>query len=55
MSKEKQLPYKTIEEMHIYCICKALKKSKGNRKEASKLLGITERTLYSKINLYELN
>ena len=51
---KKQLPYKTIEEMQIYYICKALKKTKGHRENAAKLLGITPRTLYHKINLYQL-
>jgi DNA-binding NtrC family response regulator len=52
MSKEKQ--YKTIEEMQIYYICKALRKTKGHREKAATLLGITPRTLYAKINLYQL-
>ena len=54
MSKEKELPYTTIEEMQIYYICKALKRTKGKRKKAAELLGITERTLFTKISLYEL-
>lgn len=47
-------PYTTIEEMKIYYICKALKKTKGNIKKAAPLLGITERTLHTKIIEYEI-
>ncbi len=47
----KELPYTTIAEMHKYIINKALDKA-PNKKEAAKLLGITERTLYTKIAEY---
>ena len=33
---------------------KALKRHNGKRKEAAKELGISERTLYRKINFYEI-
>ena len=35
-------------------ICKALEKHKGKRKDAAKELGISERTLYRKINEYQI-
>jgi DNA-binding NtrC family response regulator len=44
----------SIEEMEKELIQKALKKHKGRRKDASKDLGISERTLYRKIKQYEL-
>jgi len=53
--RKKEPPYTTIEEMQIYYICKALKKAKNNREKAAKMLGISPRSLYTKINLYELN
>ena len=36
-------------------ICKALERHKGKRKDAAKELGISERTLYRKINEYKIN
>ena len=36
-------------------ICKALERHKGKRKDAAKELGISERTLYRKINEYQIN
>ena len=36
-------------------ICKALELHKGKRKDAAKELGISERTLYRKINEYQIN
>ena len=36
-------------------ICKALERHRGKRKDAAKELGISERTLYRKINEYKIN
>lgn len=44
----------SIEDMEKEMIRKALQKYKGRRKEASKELGISERTLYRKIRQYEI-
>jgi len=44
----------SMDEMERELIEKALKKNKGKRKEAAKELGISERTLYRKIKLYDL-
>jgi transcriptional regulator with PAS, ATPase and Fis domain len=49
--KTKELPYKTIKEMEIYVINKALDKA-HTKKAAAVLLGITEKTLYNKILTY---
>jgi DNA-binding NtrC family response regulator len=46
-----QIP--TVEEMEERLIRMALEKTKGNRNEAAKLLGINVRTLRNKLNLYE--
>ncbi|HEY8965645.1 MAG TPA: helix-turn-helix domain-containing protein, partial [Candidatus Methylacidiphilales bacterium] len=43
----------TVEEMEKRLIRNALKKTKGNRNEAARLLGINVRTLRNKLNLYE--
>lgn len=43
-----------LEEMEKDLIKKALKKHKGRRKDAANDLGISERTLYRKISVYEL-
>ena len=53
MSKEVKQPYTTIAEMEAYIIKKALDKA-YNKIEAAKLLGITPRTLYTKIHTYKL-
>ena len=45
----------SIEEKEKELICKALERHKGKRKEAAKELGISERTLYRKINEYKIN
>ena len=47
-----ELPYTTIKQMEKYIINKALDKAK-NKKEAAKLLGITEKTLYNKLYIYK--
>lgn len=44
----------SLEEKEKEIICKALKKHKGKRKDAAKELGISERTLYRKINEYQI-
>lgn len=48
-----ELPYTTIKEMEKFIINKALSKAQ-NKKEAAKLLGITDRTLFNKIYQYNL-
>ncbi len=45
----------SIEEMERGLIQKVLRDTKGNRKEAAKMLGIGERTLYRKLKNYNLN
>ena len=49
----KNIPYTTIKEMEVYIIKKAISKY-TTRKTAAKFLGITEKTLYNKINQYDL-
>jgi len=44
----------TIDEMTERFVIAALRQSKGNRIKAGKLLGITERTVYSKIIKYNI-
>jgi transcriptional regulator with PAS, ATPase and Fis domain len=44
----------SLQDKEIDMIKKALKKHKGKRKYASKELGISERTLYRKINEYQI-
>ncbi len=44
----------SLEEMEKEYIKKALKKYRGRRKEAAEELGISERTLYRKINQYQI-
>jgi DNA-binding NtrC family response regulator len=57
---EKEIKYKpveqnlTLEEMERDLIEKTLRETRGNRKKASKVLGIGERTLYRKIDKYGL-
>jgi len=43
-----------LENMEKEFITKALKRHNGKRKEAAKELGISERTLYRKINFYDI-
>jgi DNA-binding NtrC family response regulator len=45
----------SMEEMERRLIQKVLAETNGNRKEAAKRLGIGERTLYRKLNRYDLN
>ncbi len=47
-----QLVGRPLEEVEKYYIAETLKLTAGNREEASKLLGIGERTLYRKIKEY---
>ena len=44
----------TIKEEHTRLICKALNRTAGHREEASKLLGITARTLYRYLGDYSI-
>ena len=44
----------SLQDKEIDMIKKALKKHKGKRKYASQELGISERTLYRKINEYNI-
>lgn len=45
----------SLQEKEIELIKKALEKHRGKRKNAAKELGISERTLYRKINEYNIN
>jgi len=45
---------KTLDEVEKLLINRALEKTNGNKRKAAKSLGISERTLYRKINDYEL-
>jgi len=45
----------SMEEMERKLILKVLDETDGNRKEAAKKLGIGERTLYRKLNKYNIN
>lgn len=45
----------SLQELEVDMIKKALSKHKGKRKSAAKELGISERTLYRKINEYKLS
>ncbi|HKJ34148.1 MAG TPA: helix-turn-helix domain-containing protein, partial [Balneolales bacterium] len=44
----------SLEETEKYLIRLALQKFEGNRRKASEALGISERTLYRKLDQYEL-
>jgi DNA-binding NtrC family response regulator len=44
-----------LEEIEKNLVSFALKKFKGNRRMTAKALGISERTLYRKINQYNLD
>ena len=45
----------SLEQHEKEMICRALEAHKGKRKDAAKALGISERTLYRKINEYNIN
>ena len=45
----------SLEDMEFRLISKALRKYKGRRKDAAAELGISERTLYRKIDKYRIN
>jgi DNA-binding NtrC family response regulator len=47
-------PGKTLSEIEKIVIEETLREVRGNRRQAAKMLGIGERTLYRKINLYGL-
>ncbi len=49
---QEELP--SIEETEKFLIQQALKKFEGNRRKASEVLGISERTLYRKLDQYDL-
>lgn len=51
---EDKSPIMTLEQMEIQMISFALKRNKGHRASAAKELGISERTLYRKINDYNI-
>ena len=44
----------TIKQEHIRLICKALNRTEGHKEQASKLLGITARTLYRYLGDYSI-
>jgi DNA-binding NtrC family response regulator len=44
----------SIEKAEKFLIQQALKKFEGNRRKASEALGVSERTLYRKLDQYEL-
>ncbi|HMB41336.1 MAG TPA: sigma-54 dependent transcriptional regulator [Balneolaceae bacterium] len=48
----KEIP--SIEEAEMFLIRQALKRFEGNRRKASEALGVSERTLYRKLDQYEL-
>jgi DNA-binding NtrC family response regulator len=47
--------FQSMEDMERLLIERALRETRGNRKEAARILGIGERTLYRKLNKYNLN
>ncbi len=51
---EDKLPIMTLEQMEVKMIREALKRNNGHRASAAKELGISERTLYRKINDYNI-
>ncbi|MDX2129342.1 MAG: sigma 54-interacting transcriptional regulator [Chloroherpetonaceae bacterium] len=44
----------TLEELERYAILETLKKNLGNKRKTAEALGITERTLYRKLNSYKI-
>ncbi|MBR1775348.1 MAG: sigma 54-interacting transcriptional regulator [Bacteroidales bacterium] len=51
---EEKTPIMTLEQMEVKMITEALKRNNGHRAAAAKELGISERTLYRKINDYNI-
>ncbi len=49
------MPLMSIEDMELQLIKKALEHTKGNQKEAAKILGITDRTIRNKIKKAQSN
>ena len=45
----------SLEQAERYLISKALERYEGNRRKASDALGVSERTLYRKIDQYNLS
>jgi DNA-binding NtrC family response regulator len=54
-SEERETETLSLVQTEKELICKALERHKGKRKDAAKELGISERTLYRKINEYKIN
>lgn len=52
MSKPERI--ETIDQMHKRFLIEALRRSKGNRKETAEMLGISERTVYHKMNKFDI-
>lgn len=50
--EDKVAPIKTISEMEKELILKAIIETKGNKTKASKILGVTTRTLRNKLHEY---
>ncbi len=53
-SSREDSPEKSVSEMEKQLIQDTLAKTRGNKRQAAKLLGLSERTLYRKINRYGL-
>jgi DNA-binding NtrC family response regulator len=51
---KKPIISETLDEMTERFLIEALRRSNGNRKDAAKLLGIHERTVYHKIIKYNI-
>jgi len=49
-----ELPTLNVADLERQAIVEALRNSQGNRREAATLLGMSERTLYRKIDEYGL-
>ncbi|NTW50742.1 MAG: sigma-54-dependent Fis family transcriptional regulator, partial [Chlorobiales bacterium] len=52
ISKEKKTP--SLAELEQFAIEETLKRHNGNKRKAARALGITERTLYRKLNEYKI-
>lgn len=55
LTEEKSPKLMNLRDLEKNAIIEALKKAKGNKKEASKMLGISLRTLYYKIKEYQID